>query len=146
MNADPMFARLHDRLDRGEDPLDDAELVAWLETHPESLDQAVRLRADARDLPRLPRPTSLPHHSRRPPWLRAAAVGIALGSVAAATVLLVGSGTPTATPAAGPRIVTAHFEELRARAHASAAFFVHDARSASASATLDSYTLHSEHR
>lgn len=133
-----MFARLHERLDRGEDPFDDAVLVAWLDAHPEHLERAVQLRADALALALVqghaaPRPR--PAHRLR--WaLAAAGVLVALG-------LLLQSRAPIPT-AARPRIISAQFEERRPPALAAASFRVHDARYASATASFESYTLRSE--
>jgi hypothetical protein len=142
MNDDPMLVRLHELLDRGVDPFDDGELVAWLEVHPEFLPLAAALRADARDLAaRVPA-------ARSPGWRRPRLVlATCLATSAAAVALAVGTW-PGPTPADGaqPRIVAASIEELRPRAHLAATFVVHDSLVTTGSARLESYTMRSERR
>ncbi|MBL8751691.1 MAG: hypothetical protein JNK15_00205 [Planctomycetes bacterium] len=140
MNDPDMFARLQDRLDRGGDPFADDDVIAWLDAHPEALERAVQLRADARDLAHRPVVRAAPSlHRRR----------ILGAATAAAAVVAVAFGAlPPAgpTPAAVPRIVSASFEELRPRAQLTASFRVHDARYASATASIESYQLVLERR
>jgi hypothetical protein len=138
MNDDPMFVRLHAALDRGEDPFDDDELVAWLDAHPEALERAAQLRADARDLATVPADHATRRHRVRP-----------LVFAAATAVVATGLGLwwlAATTPTGRPRIVDAQFDERRPRALATAVFRVHDAHFASTTASFESYTLHHARR
>ena len=140
MNDDPMLARLHELLDRGVDPLDDDELVAWLEQHPEQLPLAVALRADARDLHAAPMAAATTPRRRRHRFAKATAIA----AVAAAALAV--AMWPAEATTAQPRIVASSFEELRPRAHLAATFIVHDSLVTTGRARLESYTLRSERR
>jgi hypothetical protein len=140
MNDMPMLARLHELLDRGVDPLDDEELVEWLEQHPEQLPLAVALRADARDLHDAAVVATGAQSRRR----RHLALATSLAALAAAAFVLAVWPAPE-TPAQ-PRIVASSFEELRPRAHLAATFVVHDSLVTTGRACLESYTLRSERR
>lgn len=140
MNDDPMLARLHELLDRGVDPLDDEELVAWLEQHPEQLALAMAMRADARDL----RDTAMV--ATRTPRRRRLRLALATSLAALAAAAFVLAVWPAPETPAHPRILAASFEELRPRAHLAATFVVHDSLVTTGRARLESYTLRSERR
>lgn len=146
MNDARMLERLHDHLDRGEDPFADAVLTAWLEDHPEWLPLAATLRADARALGNLTRPVGLAAPRRRP-RAAAALLAMATASSAAAWALWPTLFPPAESPQ-GPRarIVASSYEELRPRALLAGSFLVHEVALTTPSARLESYTLRSERR
>jgi hypothetical protein len=113
MNRSEFEVRLHACLDARRDPLDDPELVAWLDAHPEELDAVARLWAAVQVVQTLPAvvPTRSPR-LRRWPWL---VLGAGLAGVAAALVLAAIAPThpvvPKANVAAG-RILSAVVEPI----------------------------------
>ena len=104
-------SRLDACLDERRDPLDDPEVVAWLDQHPEQLDAFAQQREDLRQL------SSRPGPARARRWRRAAAVGGLAGAAAAvvAWTLL----TPPAPPPRRPRILSAELVEIAPRLDAS---------------------------
>lgn len=136
MNRTEFDARLHAHLDARREPLDDPELVAWLEAHPEHLAAFAQLLADARDVVHVrPAPRRVPR----------VLLLVAAGATAAATILLL--ALPDAAPAATrSRIVAASLEELPPRAHAAAVFTVTETLCASPTAHFESFQLRSERR
>lgn len=120
MNRSEFEVRLHACLDARSDPFDDAEVVAWLDAHPEELDAMARLWAAVQGMQELPADAMPPvpivvrarGRSRRWPWL---VLGAGLAGVAAALVLAAIAPThaavPTAPSAAG-RILSAVVEPI----------------------------------
>lgn len=120
MNRSEFEVRLHACLDARSDPFDDAELVAWLDAHPEELEATARLWAAVQGLQALPAdampsvPIVVRAHgrSRRWPWL---VLGAGLAGVAAALVLAAIAPTHAAVPAVPPaagRILSAVVEPI----------------------------------
>ena len=130
-----MLERLHEHLDRGEDPFADARLTAWLEEHPEWLPLAATLRADAFALGGLPRAVELPTPRRRR-RASAALLAMATASSAAAWALWPALPPPESPPAPRARIVASSYEELRPRALLAGSFLVHEVALATPSARL----------
>ncbi len=118
MNRSEFEVRLHACLDARTDPFDDAELVAWLDAHPEEMDAVARLWSAVAVLQTpdaalvVPARVRAQGRSRRWPWL---VLGAGLAGVAAALVLAAIAPThavaPTASPAAG-RILSAVVEPI----------------------------------
>jgi hypothetical protein len=128
------LARVQAHLDARRDPLDDAAVLAFVDVHPERLAEFAALRADARELARLPVASRRP--ARRHWWVAgAAAAGLA-------AMLL---PTPRPTPAAG-RIVAASLHEQRPRAHAAATFVVNEALVSTATTRWQTWQYRSEPR
>ena len=136
MNGDTFFARLHDCLDARRDPLDDAELVAYLDEHPEHLAAFAALRADLRALA-VPRATR-----RRWPWF------VAAGSAAAAAfvAVAVAAWAREPEPACTPRILTASLEDLRPRAHIAVSWCVRQPLIRTPTTTFETWERRSEPR
>jgi hypothetical protein len=132
------LARVQAHLDARRDPLDDADVLAFVDAHPERLAELATLRADARELARLPvasrRPA--PRFARRYAWLAA-------GAAAALAAMLLHTSRPT--PPAG-RIVAASLHEQRPRAHAAATFFVREALVSTATTRWQAWQYRSEPR
>lgn len=133
MNATTLLARVQSLLDARQDPLDDDQVLAALEAHPEWLDRIAGLRADARALAQL-RITPM-HRPRRWPWFVAAIV--------AATWLV---AMPWREPARRPagRILAATLEELRPRAHVAATFVVNERLLSTPTTRLETWQTRSE--
>jgi ferric-dicitrate binding protein FerR (iron transport regulator) len=115
MNRSEFAVRLQACLDARSDPFDDAELVAWLDAHPEELDAVARLWASVTVLRDEGAPVTMDRglggaagpaaptaprgETRRWPWLVLGAVGT---GVAAALALAAIWPAPTASkPATG---------------------------------------------
>lgn len=136
MNRSEFELRLHACLDARRDPFDDAELVAWLDAHPEELDATARLWAAVQLLqapgaelgsdgslaatttaaasrgPAGSAPVVGSQRSRRWPWL---ALGAGLAGVAAALAVAAIEPVPMATPKApspAGRILSAVVEPI----------------------------------
>lgn len=138
MNESTFRHRFHARLDARQDPFDDADLVAFLDAHPEHLAAWAQLRRDAATLALL-----------RPPLAKAARIRRALvaGGGAAAAAILAALWLHAGPPAGRvPRIVAASVAEVRPRAHAAATIVVHEPLLSSANARLEIYAQWSERR
>ena len=151
MNNDAFQERLQEHFDQRVDPLDDEQVVAFLNEHPEWLPRLAALRADVRTLAARPigaRPTgalptgALPTRTRRR-WFARAAGGAA--AVAAVLLVWIATATPRAPRSAG-RIVAASLTELRPRSHLAANFVVSERLLTTATTRLETYTHRSEAR
>lgn len=133
MTDTTLLARVQALLDARRDPLDDDAVIAALQAHPEWLDRVVRLRADARALAQLP--ITPIHRPRRWPWFVSAIV-------AAAWLVAILCRQP-ARPHAG-RILSAHLEELRPRAHIAATFVINERLLSTRTTRLETWQTRSE--
>jgi hypothetical protein len=134
MNETAMLARVQQCLDARRDPLDDAEVVGFLDSHPEALALVAAMRADARALPEL---AALPAKHRRRWWL---------APTAAAAVVALLLAWPRGVDTAVPRILAASLEEVRPRQHLAANYFVREPLIATASTVLETWQYRSEPR
>jgi hypothetical protein len=139
MNEHTFFARLNECLDDRRDPLDDAELAAFLDAHPEHLDALAALRADLLALGRASRTTA---RRRRWSWLAAAAVAAA---AAFAVAVWPRAPHPPCTPCS-PRILAASLEELRPRTYISADLRMQQRLLRTATTTFETWEYRSEPR
>lgn len=108
-------------LDERRDPLDDPELCALLERHPELLDEFARTREDLRQLAQAVGPEHLGSARSRQQhrWRRAATIGAAAGVAASlAAWALLATSEPHSEPRP-PRILSADIVEIAPRLHAS---------------------------
>lgn len=133
------LARVQAHLDARRDPLDDADVVAFVDAHPERLAEFATLRADARELARSAAATRRParRYASRYSWLTAAAAVAGLAS------MLLPTRQPT--PPAG-RIVAGSLHEQRPRAHAAATFTVNEALVSTATTRWQTWQYRSEPR
>ncbi|MCB9877155.1 MAG: hypothetical protein H6835_06080 [Planctomycetes bacterium] len=144
-NAD-FEARLQQRLDERRDPLDDPQLVAWLDAHPERLAAFAGLRDDLRGLgAESPRPAAVPRRAAR-----VALAAVAVVAVAGTAILgVVLRQPPPAAPAARSpgRVLTASLEGHPPRLYAAADFAVRESLTTThwaggAKLRLETYYLH----
>lgn len=132
--------RLQAALDGRRDPLDDAELCAFLDTHPDELERFAVFRQRLRVLPAAAaaRPGHLP---ARKSMLLVAAAGAVLA------LLFLAPAQPDGQGAAAPgRVLTATLQELRPRAYAAVTYTVHEVFVATPTTTLETFELRSERR
>lgn len=122
-------ARLQQLLDERRDPLDDPQLVAWLDDHPERLAAFAALRDDLQHLGSRART----QEARAPTSSRRARLGAAAVAVAAALVLVFAlrettrTAEQTQTEQHSPgRVLTAHLEGHPPRLYATADFTLHE--------------------
>jgi len=134
MNEASLLARVQAHLDARCDPLDDADVMASLDAHPEWLLRIAGLRADARALAGLP----VPQRSRRWPWIASACF-----ATAAAALVTVSLRPP---PRCAGRIVAASLAELRPRAHVAANFVVSESLVTTPTTRLETWQTVSEAR
>lgn len=160
-------ARLTRCLDDRREPLDDTELVAFLDAHPEHLDDFASERADLREVASLPSTTLpstilpskiLPRPKWRAPITAAAAATFALGwgiwqavpgdfSTGEGTARVAAStATGTGLGQRPSRILSASLLEVEPRLHAAANYTVHERLVQNARITLEAYEQRSELR
>lgn len=137
MNAADFDRRVQQHLDARRDPLDDAELCAFLADHPDRLPTFGRLCETLRWLP-----AAHPRPARRRRWPFA----VATGAVAAAALLLaIGWAPPEPTPPKS-RILRADLYEIQPRAFAAVHYAVRQPLLVDATTTLETYENRSERR
>lgn len=144
--SDPDFdTRLQQLLDERRDPLDDPQLVAWLDAHPERLAAFAALRDDLLRLdPQLADAQTQPQQLRTAAMPRRMRLVAVAAAAAAAALLFVfarrepersgGSTSPTQTTPSPQlvanrspgRVLTAHLEGHSPRLYAAAEFTLHE--------------------
>lgn len=139
MNESTFRRRFHACLDARQDPFDDADVVAFLDAHPEQVPTWAQLRHDAIALAALPQPVAPDARGRR-------GLVLATGATAAATILAALWPHVGPAPSPGSRIVAASFVELRPRAHAAATIVVREPLLHTVTTRLENYEQWSERR
>ena len=138
MNETTLLARVQSLLDARRDPLDDGDVVAALQAHPEWLERFAGLRADALVLATLPAaPVRRP---RRWPWILSACF-----AAAAAALVVVALRLPPRPRPAG-RILAASLAELRPGEQIAATFAVKQVLLTTPTTRLETWQTRSEVR
>ncbi len=145
MNHASFLTRMHECLDERRDPLDDAEVQAFLLEHPEHLAAIAELRACLHSIDReslraaSAADRTMPNVRRRQHLVALAATA----AVVALTLLLVrdrGADRPVS------HVFTSTLRELAPRAHIAAAFEIRETLAASPSTRVSVYERRSEPR
>lgn len=143
MNHASFLARVDECLDARRDPLDDADVQAFLLEHPEHLVAIAELRACLRAI------SPAPHLRRRKHF-------VALGLTAAAVAMALPLVLPRVVPQSGnggrgadrpvSRVFAATMREWAPRAHVAAAFEIRETLAASPATRVSVYERRSEPR
>ncbi|MBL8749390.1 MAG: hypothetical protein JNK78_09520 [Planctomycetes bacterium] len=141
MNHATFVARVDECLDERRDPLDDAEVQAYLLEHPEHLDAIAELRACLRTVGTVAAP---PARRRSKRFVAPAAV-VAAAAAIALVMRLVRSDDDTVTRPVS-HIFTSTLRELTPRAHVAVAFEIRETLAASSSTHVVVYERRSEPR
>ena len=157
MNALQFEARVNAILDERRDPLDQPDVIAYLERHPEALLRFARQRDDLSRLQRTARPTEnarahAPQTAHR--WRRVGAIATGTAVAAAVAIVAVAVAPPAATPAAAaasaathpPRIVSASLVQTRSPARIAGSFALRQPLVANANTLLEHYETWSKVR
>jgi anti-sigma factor RsiW len=134
MNEQQFTERLHECLDARREPLDDGELCAYLESHPEQLEAFAQLQASLAALPTTARRTA--------PARRRGFVAAALLLASVATAIALASRRP---PPLG-RVLAASIETLPATAGLSVTWHERRILLDRPDARIEQFTRHSVHR
>lgn len=138
MNDPTLLARVMAHLDARRDPFDDAEVVAWLDAHPDSLALVATLRAQASALAAL-----RPARDGRVRRLALRSLSAVFLAAAVALVVFVRHREPA--PPAG-RIFAASLEVTEPRAHLAATYRVRESLVDAPHARLEQWQQRSEPR
>ena len=138
MNDPTLLARVMAQLDARRDPFDDAEVLAWLDAHPEALALVATLRAQAHTLA-----ASRPVRQSRARRLVLRSLSAAF--LAAAVALVAFGWHREPAPPAG-RIFAASLEVEAPRAHLAATYRVRESLVDSPHARLEQWQQRSEPR
>ncbi|MBL8728763.1 MAG: hypothetical protein JNM25_10060 [Planctomycetes bacterium] len=140
MNAADFDRRVHACFDARRDPLDDAEVCAFLAAHPQRLPAFARLRETLRRLPEVAPRTR--RHRRSAGWL----AGMAVAAAAAIAVAVAWPRVRAAGTAPRPVIFGAELREIRPRAYAAVQYSLRQRLVVSATTTLETYERRSQRR
>jgi len=162
IDHDTFLARVDACLDERRDPLDDADVVAFLDAHPEHLQAFAAQRADLRALAGLPVAADRggePATARRAPRRRRLLPLLAATAVAAGVAFAVVFGDRDDSPGVAPsdvdpsidgppprpasRILSASLETHATRAYASVDYTVFRPLVQDTHTTFETYELHS---
>jgi hypothetical protein len=138
MNASDFDQRVQEHFDARRDPLDDPQVLAFLDAHPEQLPAFATLLGTLRQLPAAAR--------RRVRWR----APLLLAGAAAIAFAVVWAWRPprTVAPEATPtsRIFAAELQEIRPRLHAAVQFSLRQPLLADTTTTLEAYERRSHAR
>jgi len=151
-------ARLDQCLDERREPLDDGQIVAFLDAHPECLEEFAELRADLRAVTQT---TASTPTAARPHMLTVAAACLVIGF--GVSQLLTSNGGLTSNgdlshnepapahpnqpdPLRRSRILSASLKEVEPRLHAAANYTLHEPLVQTKTITLEAYEHRSELR
>ena len=148
MNQTAFRQRVDACLDDRRDPLDDAQIVAFLDAHPEQLPGFAALCADLRALRAAPS-NGVAAPRRRPRTATMLSLTLVAAAVAIAWPLIASDRTAASTDAAGSgeaRIVTASLQEQPPLARKAGSYTIRQSLVRNGSTTFETYEHRSQAR